>query len=95
MKTPQVAEAFGVSLGGEEGAGTPTPASSAPSAARGAGPLTVEQMKSSKYKIETMGVVKGAFGSLKAGGGNEAWEVTDVTGATVHLIDARAATRQR
>eukprot|EP00959_Pyramimonas_sp_CCMP1952_P426557 8934200-Pyramimonas_sp.AAC.1 len=42
-----------------------------------------------------MGVVKGAFASLKAGGGNEAWGVSDVTGATVHLIDARAATRQR
>eukprot|EP00959_Pyramimonas_sp_CCMP1952_P115991 2424774-Pyramimonas_sp.AAC.1 len=42
-----------------------------------------------------MGVVKGAFASLKAGGGNEAWEVTDVTGATARLIDARAATRQR
>ncbi|CAK0790053.1 unnamed protein product, partial [Prorocentrum cordatum] len=62
---------------------------------RGAGPLTVEQMKSSKYKIETMGVVKGAFASLKADGGNEAWEVTDVTETTAHLIDARAATRQR
>ncbi|CAK0815088.1 unnamed protein product, partial [Prorocentrum cordatum] len=95
MKTPQVAEELGVSLGGEEGAGAPTPASSAPSAAHGAGPLTVEQMKSSKYKIEAMGVVKGAVVSLKAGGGNEAWEVTDATEATAHLADARAATRQR
>eukprot|EP00959_Pyramimonas_sp_CCMP1952_P198995 4162275-Pyramimonas_sp.AAC.1 len=43
MKAPQVAGALGVSLGGGEGAGAPTPASSAPSAARGAGPLTVEQ----------------------------------------------------
>lgn len=95
MKKPQVAEALGVSLGGDEGAGAPTPAPSAPSASRGAGPLTVEQMKSFRFKMEAAGIVKGAFVKIQGGGAHEAWEVTDVTETTVHIADARAATKQR
>ena len=92
VTAPEVAKTLGVNLAGagasvESAAARPT----APSVkSDSSGPLTVDQMKSNKYKLEARGVVKGAKVTLAGA----VYEVTAVTDASVDLADARAAIKE-
>ena len=97
MKTPEVATVLGVSLSDEAGAVAPTSAPTAPraSGAHMGAPLSVDQMKSSKYKLVQTGIEKGVYVRLSEAGSNskDVYEVTDVTDTTVHMADANASVR--
>ena len=96
VAAPEVAKTLGVNLAGSALAGASVESAAArPTApsvkSDSSGPLTVDQMKSNKYKLEARGVVKGAKVTLAGAVAGAVYEVTDVTDAVVDLADARAA----
>ena len=96
VTAPEVAKTLGVNLAGGALAGASVESAAADPTAPSvksdsSGPLTVDQMKSNKYKLEARGVVKGAKVTLAGAVAGAVYEVTDVTDAVVDLADARAA----